>query len=292
MASESTLRSSDSIWRDVSSAAMTLSDAAPPSLIVTKQAIDSVADLKDAVVVDNFDLQSFATVAARHGHGRYTFAVTPNVDHLIRYHDDAAFRAHYRAAGYVLMDSRVVRRLVRLMKGTRLPICTGSDLTVTLLSKVANPTDRIVMLGGTAQQVRHLMTLYGLKNVQHHNPPMGFIKDPQAIEQCLQFVERASPFRFCFLAVGSPQQELIAHQLKTRGVARGFAICVGASINYITGAEKRAPEWVQGLALEWLYRLAHNPRRLARRYLLRGPRIFRYLFRARIVLREPRPELP
>jgi exopolysaccharide biosynthesis WecB/TagA/CpsF family protein len=292
MASESTLRSSDSIWRDVSSAAMTKSDAAPPTLIVTKQAIDSVADLKDAVVVDNFDLQSFATVAARHGHGRYTFAVTPNVDHLIRYHDDAAFRAHYRAAGYVLMDSRVVRRLVRLMKGTRLPICTGSDLTVTLLSKVANPTDRIVMLGGTAQQAQHLTTLYGLKNVQHHNPPMGFIKDPEAIEQCLQFIERASPFRFCFLAVGSPQQELIAHQLKTRGVARGFAICVGASINYITGAEKRAPEWVQNLALEWLYRLAHNPRRLARRYLLRGPRIFRYLFRARIVLREPRAELP
>src|SRR5665213_1933153 len=122
MASESTLRSADSIWRDVSSAAMTKSDAAPSSLIVTKQAIDSVADLKDAVVVDNFDLQSFASVAARHGHGRYTFAVTPNVDHLIRYHDDAAFRAHYRAAGYVLMDSRVVRRLVRLMKGMRLPI--------------------------------------------------------------------------------------------------------------------------------------------------------------------------
>jgi exopolysaccharide biosynthesis WecB/TagA/CpsF family protein len=267
-------------------------DAAPPDLIATKHASDSVADLKDAVEVDNLDLEAFTAVAARHGHGRYTFAVTPNVDHLIRYHDDAAFRAHYRAAGYVLMDSRVVRGLVRVMKGMRLPICTGSDLTVTLLSKVANATDRIVMLGGTAQQAQHLATLYGLKNVQHHNPPMGFVKDPEAVEQCLQFVERASPFRFCFLAVGSPQQELIAHQLKTRGVARGFAICVGASINYITGVEKRAPEWVQRLALEWLYRLAHSPRRLARRYLLRGPRIFRYLFRARIVLREPRAELP
>ena len=268
-------------------------DAAPPDLLATAQPIDSGVDLKDAVEVDNFDLRAFTAIAARHGHNRYTFAVTPNVDHLIRYHDDAAFRAHYRAAGYVLMDSRVVRTLVRLMKGIRLPICTGSDLTVTLLSKVANPTDRIVMLGGTAQQAQHLAMLYGLKNVQHHNPPMGFVKDPDAVEECLRFIERASPFRFCFLAVGSPQQELIAHQLKTRGVARGFAICVGASINYITGAEKRAPEWVQRLTLEWLYRLYPEPaERLARRYLLRGPRIFRYLFRARIVLREPRPELP
>ena len=44
--------------------------------------------------------------------------------------------------------------------------------------------------------------------------------------------------------------------------------------------------WVQRLALEWLYRLVQNPRRLASRYLVRGPRIFGYLRRSRIVLRE------
>jgi exopolysaccharide biosynthesis WecB/TagA/CpsF family protein len=292
MVSEATLQSAECIWQEVTSASMAKIDGVPPSLIMTKQANGSGADFKDAVVVDNFDLESFTSVAARHGQNTYSYAVTPNVDHLIRYHEDPTYRAHYHAAGYVLMDSRVVRLLVRLLKNIRLPICTGSDLTVTLLSRVATPTDRIVMLGGTAQQAQHLTTLYGLTNVQHHNPPMGFVKDPEAIEECLKFVERASPFRFCFLAVGSPQQEMIAHQLKTRGVARGFAVCVGASINYITGSEKRAPAWMQRLALEWMYRLGQNPRRLAHRYLLRGPRIFRYLFRARIVLREPGPQSP
>ncbi|HEY6456370.1 MAG TPA: WecB/TagA/CpsF family glycosyltransferase [Steroidobacteraceae bacterium] len=291
MASESTIRSAECIWPEADSVAVTKTDAAP-SLVTIKQTIDLGGDLKDAIVVDNFDLEAFTAVAARHGQNRYSFAVTPNVDHLIRYHEDPSYRAHYHAAGYVLMDSRVVRLLVRLLKDIRLPICTGSDLTVTLLSRVAGPTDRIVMLGGTARQAQHLTALYGLKNVQHHNPPMGFVNDPDAVEDCLQFIERASPFRFCFLAVGSPQQELIAHQLKTRGVARGFAICVGASINYITGSERRAPAWIQRLALEWLYRLVQNPQRLARRYLLRGPRIFRYLLRARIVLREPRSDLP
>jgi exopolysaccharide biosynthesis WecB/TagA/CpsF family protein len=267
-------------------------DVAPSSLNETKQFVSSGTRLDDAVEIDNFDLESFTSVAALHAHSRYSFAVTPNADHLIRYHEDATFRAHYQAAKYVLMDSRVVSRLVRLLKGIRLPICTGADLTIALLSKVATPTDRIVMLGGTKQQAQHLTKLYGLENLRHHNPPMGFIKDPKAIEHSLQFIERASPFRFCFLAVGSPQQELIAHLLHNRGIARGFAICVGASIDYITGSEKRAPRWVQGLALEWLYRLLQNPRRLARRYLLRGPRIFRYLFQARIVLRDARPESP
>jgi exopolysaccharide biosynthesis WecB/TagA/CpsF family protein len=265
----------------------------PAGLIETQEIGDSVALRNGTVIeVDNFDLASFTKIAARHDQRRYTFAVTPNVDHLIRYHEDATFRNYYRAAGYVLMDSRVVRKLVRLVHGLSLPICTGSDLTVTLLSQVAAPTDRIVMLGGTAQQAEQLAALYGLKDLRHHNPSMGFAGNPAEVERCLQFIEGASPFRFCFLAVGSPQQEMIAHQLKARGIARGFAICVGASVNYITGSERRAPQWMQQLALEWLYRLIQDPRRLARRYLLRGPRIFRYLFRARIVLRESRPEQP
>src|SRR5579863_10253852 len=170
MDSEATLEGADSNWPDTSSASMTTRAGAYPLLIRSPLAptLDvappSRAALKDAVEVDNFDLESFTSVAARHGHSRYTFAVTPNVDHLIRYHEDATFRAHYRAAGYVIMDSRVVRGLVRLMKGINLPICTGSDLTVTLLSQVATPTDRIVILGGTDKQAQHLRTLYGLKN--------------------------------------------------------------------------------------------------------------------------------
>jgi exopolysaccharide biosynthesis WecB/TagA/CpsF family protein len=115
---------------------------------------------------------------------------------------------------------------------------------------------------------------------------MGFIRDRAAVEACLSFIENASPFRFCLLAVGSPQQERIARLLETRGTARGLALCIGASINFITGHERRAPRWMQRLALEWLYRLSQDPRRLAGRYLVRGPRIFAHLLRARIVLRK------
>ena len=129
------------------------------------------------------------------------------------------------------------------------------------------------------------MQIYGLQDLQHHSPPMGFIRDPQAVEQTLRFVEAHSPFRFCFLAVGSPQQELLAQEIKQRGVARGLALCIGASINFLTGAERRAPRWIQLANLEWLYRLLQNPGRLARRYLVRGPRIFYLLPRLRFELR-------
>jgi exopolysaccharide biosynthesis WecB/TagA/CpsF family protein len=108
---------------------------------------------------------------------------------------------------------------------------------------------------------------------------MNFVRDPVAIEACVREVESLSPFRFCFLAVGSPQQEIVAQALKMRGLARGLALCVGASINFITGNERRAPPWMRRIGIEWLYRLLQNPKRLAYRYLVRGPRIFFLLWR-------------
>jgi UDP-N-acetyl-D-mannosaminuronic acid transferase (WecB/TagA/CpsF family) len=103
---------------------------------------------------------------------------------------------------------------------------------------------------------------------------MNFIRNPAAVEDCLKQIEALAPFRFCFLAIGSPQQEILAQKLKARGKARGLALCIGAAINFMTGVEQRAPQWMQNLGLEWLFRLMSSPRRLAKRYLIKGPRFF------------------
>jgi len=234
---------------------------------------------------DDFDVPRFLPVTAGFGQDRYGFIVTPNVDHLIRCHDDASFREIYGAATFVLLDSRVAASLLRLFKALKFPVCPGSDLTAALFSKVIRPSDRIVMIGASAKQAQTLARRHGLTDLKHHEPPMGFIRDSAAIERCLQFIEDLSPFRFCFLAVGSPQQEILAHALWQRGHARGLALCVGASLNFLTDTERRAPTWMQQAGLEWLYRLLHAPRRMAYRYLVRGPRFFAQLFSSRFVLR-------
>jgi exopolysaccharide biosynthesis WecB/TagA/CpsF family protein len=236
--------------------------------------------------LDDFDLTEFLPVAAKFGSERYGFVVTPNVDHLIRYHEDSRFRECYRAAAYVLLDSRFARRLLRLVKGMSPRVCTGSDLTAAVFSGLVASTDRVILIGTSAEQVKALRQQYPLRNFHHHNPPMGFIKDPAAVEHCLDFIENLSPFRFCFLAIGSPQQEIIAHALLKRGRARGLALCVGASIDFLTGKERRAPRWMQQASVEWLFRLMVNPRRMAWRYLVRGPRVFAQMVRFKFVLRD------
>jgi exopolysaccharide biosynthesis WecB/TagA/CpsF family protein len=230
-----------------------------------------------ALELDNQDLAQFVLTAAQFGTERFGYVVTPNADHLIRYYDDPSFRSTYADAEFVLSDSRFLSRILAVTKGLRVPVCTGSDLTAQLISKIAQRHDRLVLVGSTAKQAAMLARKFGFTDLRHVNPPMGFIRDPEAVSSVLEFIEQQSPFRYCLLAVGCPQQEILAQQLKQRGKARGLALCIGASVDFITGKERRSPVLLQKLGLEWAFRLLHSPLRLGRRYLIRGPRVFSIL---------------
>lgn len=240
------------------------------------------------LTLDDLDLQAMLARLRQLPAAHCGFVVTPNVDHVIRYVDEPEFRRSYQAADYVVLDSRFLRMLLGWFGGPQPAVCTGSDLTAAVFEQLLQADDPLVVIGGSDAQIAALRQRYGLTQLRHHNPPMGFINDPAAVNHCLEFIE-AAPFRFCFLAVGSPRQEQLALQIKQRGKATGAMLCIGASINFLTGGEQRAPQWMQRLNLEWLYRLLQDPARMWRRYLVRGPRIFWMLLRraCRFELRAP-----
>jgi exopolysaccharide biosynthesis WecB/TagA/CpsF family protein len=243
--------------------------------------------MENILDIDNYDLKEAVQIVSGYGVERFGYVVTPNVDHIIRHSQDGAFRALYAEASYIFLDSRFLSNLLAMFKPQRMRVCLGSDLTGAILRGVIKPDDVAVLVGGSELQADQLRIKFKLSSLLHINPPMNFIADEPAVEECLRAIEAASPFRFCFLAIGSPQQEIIAHKLKERGIARGLGLCVGAAVNFLTGVEKRAPLLVQHMGFEWLYRLLRDPRRLARRYLVRGPRIFPLLWRLEIRLRRP-----
>jgi exopolysaccharide biosynthesis WecB/TagA/CpsF family protein len=246
-----------------------------------------LAKMANVLNVDDYDLAQTLRVAAEFGCDRFGYIVTPNVDHVIRHYQDQHFRVLYAHATYIVLDSRFLAHTLGLFKRQSLRVCLGSDLTNAVFNSVVKPLDSVLLVGGTSGQAQFLRERFGLKALHHVDPPMGFIHDDAAVETCLRAIEAASPFRFCFLAIGSPQQEIIAMKLKERGMARGLAMCVGASIDFMTGVERRAPPWMQRSGFEWLYRLLQNPRRMATRYLVRGPRIFLLLPRIEFRIRRP-----
>ena len=212
----------------------------------------------------------------------FAYVVTPNVDHMVRLSEagpgpERDVPERYQAADLILCDSRVLSLLAR-RRGIDLPVVPGSDLTPTLLDRAARPGDTINIVGGWAETLPMLAAKYPHLHFRQHVPPMGLRTNSAAMNEAADFVAR-SPARFTLLAVGSPQQEMLALAIKKRGDARGIGFCVGASINFLVGRERRAPRLVQKLALEWFYRLAQNPARLWRRYLVEGPKIFRIVAR-------------
>jgi exopolysaccharide biosynthesis WecB/TagA/CpsF family protein len=69
-----------------------------------------------------------------------------------------------------------------------------------------------------------------------------------------------------FFGLGCPRQEVSAYEF--RGALQVPVIAVGAAFDYLSGNLREPPLWVQRAGLQWLHRLAQNPRRLWRRYLV------------------------
>ncbi|WP_240048283.1 WecB/TagA/CpsF family glycosyltransferase [Crenalkalicoccus roseus] len=217
-------------------------------------------------------------LAARPADAPFAYAVTPNADHLVRLSRQPALRPLYEEAALRLLDSRVVARLARGLGLSPPPVVPGSDLTAALFREVIRPGDPLAILGAPPAAVARVADRFGLSRIAHHDPPMGFDADPAALEAALAFLE-AHPARFVLLCVGSPRQERVAAALRRRGRASGFGLCVGASLLFLAGLERRAPVVLQRAGLEWAWRLAQDPARLARRYLVDSPAILRLLWR-------------
>jgi exopolysaccharide biosynthesis WecB/TagA/CpsF family protein len=226
-----------------------------------------------------------ALLAARPADAPFAAVVTPNADHLVRLSRNPGLATLYRGAGLTLLDSRVVAKLGKMLGLAVPPVVTGSDLTAALFASVIRPGDRVAVIGGQAEAVAMLAARHGLTEVVHHNPPMGFEHDAEAFSRAVDAV-RAARARFVFLAVGSPRQEKLAHAVAKTGDATGIGLCVGAALDFLTGAQTRAPLWMQRAGLEWLHRLATNPGRLAKRYLVDDLPIVALLLREARVARK------
>lgn len=218
----------------------------------------------------DFDV-ALARICERDPARPFGFVVTPNVDHLVRLRRDPDFARLYAQAHLTVCDSRVLE-LIAALSGERIEVTAGSDLTEALFERVIEPDDPITIVGGSPEQIEALSARYNLARVAWFDPPMGLRDRPDAVADCARFIAD-NPSRFVFLCVGSPQQEMIAEACLERGDCTGLGLCVGASIDFLTGKARRAPKWMRRARLEWLHRLASAPGRLWRRYLVDGPKI-------------------
>ncbi|HYD86688.1 MAG TPA: WecB/TagA/CpsF family glycosyltransferase [Vitreimonas sp.] len=202
----------------------------------------------------------------------FAYVATPNVDHVVGLSNEPARRALYDRAWLLLNDSRILERLAKRAALT-LPVATGADLAERLLDSVIDRHEPVTIIGGDREQIEALKDRYGLTDVRWHRAPAGLRNKPEAIVAAAAYAAQ-QPSRFTFVCVGAPQQELIAYAMRQHGGARGVGLCVGAALDFLSGRVQRAPLWMRRAGLEWLHRLASEPSRMWKRYLVTGPKVF------------------
>jgi len=210
--------------------------------------------------------QSVRALAERDAAASFAVYVTPNIEHIFLNRRRAELRAVYDGAFLSTNDSRIMHRMARFA-GVELEFAPGSYVTEGLFREVIRPDDPITVIGGTQATVETLKARFGLRGMAQHIPPMGFIRDPAAVAAAVDFVA-AHPARFVFVAMGPPQSELFCARVIADGRSTGVGLCIGSSLNVITGQSDPAPDWMERSGLVWLYRLAREPKRLWRRYLV------------------------
>jgi len=220
--------------------------------------------------------ETVAAMADRPADLPFAYFTTPNAEHAFWLRRLRTYGDVIESAWLSTCDSRILKRLARFA-GVDLPLTPGAYVVNRLFDGVVHPDDPITIIGCSDQVVSILMRRYGLTRVAHHYPPMGFIKDPAAVQAAIDFV-KAHPARFVFIAMGPPHSDQLAREIhKANAVPdaegrrpTGIALCIGGALNTLSGDYPRCPDWMENNGLVWLFRLWMEPKRLWRRYLVRS----------------------
>lgn len=222
------------------------------------------------IVVNMPDAAALLSEVRRRLRRREGFALaTINLDHLVKLSRDPGFRQVYAAQDLVCADGNPVVWLSRLARKP-VSLVPGSDILMPLAGLAAREGAPVALMGTTDEALAEAAEVLrqrvpGLQIAACIAPPMGF--DPAGPEARRILGDlSASGARLTFIALGAPKQEVFAAFGRLVTPQMGFA-SIGAGLDFLAGRQQRAPEWVRAIAMEWLWRMLSNPRRLARRYL-------------------------
>lgn len=197
--------------------------------------------------------------------------------------EDPGYLAVLRRADLVLNDGLGVSLAARLRAEPFRGNLNGTDFTPILLRRAARLGWKVFLLGsrpGVAARAATVLRrrIPGLVVAGTHH---GWLDQRSGAE--LAGVVRASGADVVLVGLGNPRQEKwLDEHLRSTGARLGVA--VGAYFDFTAGVVSRAPGWVNRMGMEWVYRLANEPQRLARRYMVGNP-----VFLARLLAEQGRP---
>ena len=192
-----------------------------------------------------------------------------NVHNIVEAQDDAALREVFRTAGMICADGVPIVWLSQRRGAKSAERVCGPDVMLSICDRGRALGLRHYFFGGRngiAQSMAKALTARfpGLEVAGTFTPPFRATAEREPAET-LAAINDAHP-HVLWVGLGAPKQEFwVADHAGL--VSAGLILPVGAAFDFHSGRIRRAPRWMRRVGLEWLFRLAMDPRRLAGRYL-------------------------
>lgn len=217
--------------------------------------------------------------------GSFAHLVGVNADKYLQMRDDPYIDEVVRSCEVINADGSSIVMAARSL-GVEIPErVTGIDLMAELCKRVEGEGIGIYLLGAKPEVVEN--TALALFDRFPELSIVGF-RDGYFAEDDYDAVGHAieeSGASIVFVGITSPKKEQLIEHFRAQGL-RGVFIGVGGSFDVVSGLIPRAPQWMQETHLEWLFRMAKEPRRLFKRYLVGNARFMLLLTKERVAQRK------
>lgn len=253
-----------------------------PSLVPHGERMVAIGDL---TIHDVSFSETVAHIVARASERAGGYVCTPNVDYVVRARRDPLFRSAIQDADLRVPDGMWIIYASRMAGRPLGRTVTGRLLLPAVAAEAAELGLGLALFGaaeGVATEVasRLVQANRDLRVVKVISPPTPLVIGSKADEDAVLELAAVRP-DIVFVALGAPKQELWM-QRHVGQLGGATLVGVGAAFDIAAGRFREAPRWMTRVGLEWVFRLAQEPRRLARRYLVEDPWILWWAVRTRI----------
>jgi N-acetylglucosaminyldiphosphoundecaprenol N-acetyl-beta-D-mannosaminyltransferase len=214
---------------------------------------------------------------------------TPNVDHLVKLQKNQDFFNAYKDADWIICDSKVVNLGAKFLGKPFVEVIPGSSFLPAFYNYHKNNNEIKLFLLGAAEGVAEKAKKRINQKINREivvgafSPSFGFENSEEECDYIIDVI-RNSGANVLVVGVGAPKQELWIAKYKHLLPEIDIFLALGATIDFEAENIKRAPEILQKLHLEWLYRLLCEPRRLWKRYLIDDMPFFFLLLKQKLGL--------
>jgi N-acetylglucosaminyldiphosphoundecaprenol N-acetyl-beta-D-mannosaminyltransferase len=232
----------------------------------------------DTDVVDHDSAVERVVELVRKRHGGYVCFATVHM--VMESYDSPEFASKVNAADMIVTDGMPIVWMQKLQKRNEATRVRANDLMILLCKRAERERLTVGFYGGQPEVIdavreRAKRDFPDMRIVYAYSPPFRALT-PDEDEKITNEINAAAP-DLLFMGLGCPKQEnwMATHRNHLTAVMLG----VGASFDFFAGNVKESPAWLGRLGLEWLYRLAQEPQRLWRRYLILNPRFMWHALR-------------